>query len=145
MATGPRFESASELERRIDAYFKACEGEVLRDEDTGRVVLDKKNKPVMRGERPPTISGLALALGFASREALKQYRDRPALERAVQRGLTRIEQYAEERLYDRECSAGAKFLLQNDFPGWSAAAMEGTVAAEDGIMEEIKQRLAQEE
>ena len=89
------------------------------------------------------LAGLALALGFSSREALKRYRGEPRFEEAVRRGMTRVEQYAEEKLYDKECSAGAKFILQNDFESWRDGekpeeAAEGGV----GIMEEIRRRMA---
>lgn len=141
----PRFKSVKDIERRMEAYFEACAGETLRDEETGRVLLDKKNKPVMNGARPPTLAGLALALGFSTRQALKQYRGKPEFEEAVKRGMTRIEQYAEEKLYDKECSAGAKFILQNDFEGWKAEANTETTAANaDDIMDEIMARLGEE-
>lgn len=143
---GPRFRSVGDIERRIEAYFAECGGEVLRDEDTGSVLLDKKNRPVMSGARPPTLAGLALALGFSTRQALKRYRGKPEYEAALQRGLTRIEQFAEEKLYDKECSAGAKFILQNDFEGWQAEAKDEAVAGRgDDILDEIMARLGEEE
>ena len=62
-----KYKSKEELEARIEKYFKDCKGEVLRDEN-GSPVLDKYGMPIVVDSRPPTITGLALALGFASRQ-----------------------------------------------------------------------------
>ena len=36
----------------------------------------------------------------------------------ITRAKTRIEQYAEERLFDKDGANGAKFSLANNFEGW---------------------------
>ena len=43
--------------------------------------------------------------------------------------MTRIEMYAEERLYDKDGSNGAKFSLQNNFKGWNEAVKEAAKEA----------------
>ena len=37
----------------------------------------------------------------------------------ITRAKTRIEEYAESRLFDRDGSNGAQFSLQNNFKGWN--------------------------
>ena len=37
----------------------------------------------------------------------------------VTRAKSRVEQYTEERLFDREGVQGAKFSLANNFKGWA--------------------------
>lgn len=108
----PKFRSVKALENRIEAYFTRCRGEVLTDEATGLPVLDRKGKPVIIGDHPPTQTGLALALGFPTRAAMLNYRGKPAMEALLLTARSRVEQYAEERLFDREGSAGARFTLQ---------------------------------
>lgn len=68
----PKYESKEQIEGLIEAYFKKCEGEILKDDD-GEVVFDKSGHPVMIGARPPTVTGLALALGFNTRTSLLNY------------------------------------------------------------------------
>ncbi len=139
-ASGPGL-SAKALEKRIDAYFRSCCGEPMVDEETGGVKLDKKGKPMTSGKRPPTLSGLALAMGFASKADMLRYQGKPEIVTAIQRGRTRVEQYAEEQLFDKESSAGAKFVLEKDFG-------EAVPEADDGsgldIMAEVRARLAAE-
>ena len=68
----PVFESKEELEKKIEEFFKSCEGSVLEDE-TGKPVLDKYGNVTKIDERPETVTGLALALGFKSRQSLIDY------------------------------------------------------------------------
>ncbi|MBR1558782.1 MAG: hypothetical protein IJ646_00935 [Clostridia bacterium] len=131
----PRFEDVGDIEARIDAYFEACRGELLTE--GGKVVLDKRGKPVMNGERPPTLTGLALALGFTSRAGMMGYKGKAEYEAAILRGRSRVEQYAEEQLFDKEASAGARFVLENDFQGRRFADEDDG----DAVMDEVRKRM----
>ena len=130
-----QFDSVRKIETRINAYFKKCMGEMLVDEETGRVTLDKKGKPVYANTRPPTLSGLALALGFTSKAEMLGFQGKPEIEAAIMRGRSRIEQYAEEQLFDKECSAGAKFVLEKDFGAQGLTDGDG---ADDDLMDEVR-------
>lgn len=117
MARPLKYKTVEELEAAIDAYFKACEGRVL--EVDGAPVLNKYGLPVIVDRHPPTVTGLALALGFTSRKALLDYQGRKAFCNTITRAKTRVESYTEERLFDRDGVNGAKFSLVNNFSGWS--------------------------
>ena len=65
------------------------------------------------------MTGLALALGFTSRQALLNYQAKPKFVDTIMRAKSRCEEYAESRLYDRDGANGAKFSLTNNFKGWS--------------------------
>lgn len=110
------YKSVKQLQAAIDAYFASCEGEVLRDA-AGEPVLDRCGEPVLYGACPPTVTGLALALGFNSRQALLNYQGRPEFNDTVTRAKSRCEAYAETRLYDKDGANGAKFSLGCNF-GW---------------------------
>lgn len=110
----PRFSSPEEMQEKIDAYFEDCEGTVLLD-GNGDPVLTKFGEPVIMGAHPPTVTGLALALGFTSRQALLNYQAKRAFVDTVTRAKSRIEEYAERRLYDRDGARGAEFTLKYNF------------------------------
>ena len=61
--------------------------------------------------RPYTITGLALALG-TSRQTLMNYEHREAFFDTIKKHKTRVENYAEERLYSGN-AAGPIFALKN--------------------------------
>ena len=122
-AGAPRkWKSVKAMQAAIDAYFKACEGEPFIGDD-GCVVRDKYGIPIIINAKPPTITGLALALGFTGRQALIDYQARPEFADTVTRAKARCEEYAEARLYDRDGANGAKFSLSCNF-GWREKAPE---------------------
>lgn len=113
----PKYKSAKEIQEKIDEYFKECEGKVLTYPD-GSPVLDKYEQPILYGAKPLTITGLALALGFNSRQALLNYQGKKEFHDTITRAKTIVEQYAEARLFDKDGANGAKFSLANNFEGW---------------------------
>ena len=117
MAAGaPRkWKSVKAMQEAIDAYFKKCEGEPLIVD--GSVAVDKYGVPIIINVKPPTVTGLALALGFTGRQALLDYQARPEFADTVTRAKSRCEEYAEARLYDKDGANGAKFSLGCNF-GW---------------------------
>lgn len=114
MGRKPTFASAEEMQEKIDAYFASCEPELLRDGD-GTPMLNKNGEPVYVGGRPMTIQGLALALGFTSRQSLLNYKAKREFVDTVTRARLRVEQYAAERLFDRDAQRGAQFALAYGF------------------------------
>lgn len=113
----PKYKTKEELQQKIDAYFEGCKGEILKGAD-GKPMVDKYGVPIVVGARPLTITGLALSLGFTSRQALLNYQGKPEFVDTVTRAKAIVEQYAEERLYDKDGANGAKFSLANNFDGW---------------------------
>lgn len=93
----PKYKTKEEIEEKIEAYFKKCEGEILKD-DNGEPVLNKWGKPVVINCRPPTVTGLALALGFTTRTSLLNYQGKKEFMDTITRAKTMIEAYTEERL-----------------------------------------------
>ena len=113
----PMYKTKEEIQEKIDAYFEECKGKPLCDEE-GNIMQDKYGNVCMVGKRPLTITGLALALGFNSRQSLLNYQDKEEFMDTIMRAKAKVEQYAEERLFDKEGSNGAKFSLANNFEGW---------------------------
>ena len=113
----PFYNTAEEMQEKIDAYFVECEGRLLTDNE-GNVITDKYGYPVRVDTRPLTITGLALALGFNSRQALLNYQEKDEFHDTIMRAKAKVECYAEERLFDKDGANGAKFSLANNFAGW---------------------------
>lgn len=94
MARPPYFDSPEQFEEAADAYFALCEAK----------------------ERVPTVNGLALALGFNSRQSLLNYAEKPEFVDTVKGIRTRLEAEWEHRLAGPN-AAGTIFWLKNQ--GWS--------------------------
>nr|DAH61400.1 MAG TPA: DNA packaging protein gp3 [Caudoviricetes sp.] len=114
----PKFKTKEDIQEKIDAYFKACEGEILKDKE-GNPMLNKWGNPIIFRQRPPTVTGLALALGFTSRQALLNYQAKKEFVDTITRAKSMVEEYTEQRLFDKDGSSGAQFSLRNNFAGWN--------------------------
>lgn len=131
------YKTKEEIQEKIDAYFDACEGRPLIDGE-GNPMFDKWGNPIMVGVKPLTITGLALALGFNSRQALLNYQGREEFNDTITRAKAKVEQYAEERLFDKDGANGAKFSLANNFEGWKEKqSIEADVSSEMTINIEL--------
>ena len=111
------YKDEKELQKKIDEYFEECKGYYLK-KDNGDYMLDKFGKPIIANAKPPTITGLALYLGFSGRETLLNYQKREKFMDTITVAKSRVEQYAEERLFDKDGVTGAKFSLVNNFRKW---------------------------
>lgn len=129
MAYPLKYKSPEEMSAAIEAYFESIKGHELTDE-YGQPRLDKFGYPIIVDQHPPTVTGLALALGFTNRLALINYQHRSkAYNDLLTAAKARIEAYAEERLYDKDGSAGARFNLQHNFKGWNEPEKEAAAAS----------------
>lgn len=103
----PKYTSKEEIQGKIDTYFKDCEGEVLKDKE-GNIVFTSRGDIVYTKEpKPPTITGLALALGFATRGDLLRYQGKKEFSDTITRAKSFVEEYTERRLFDRNGVQGA--------------------------------------
>ena len=135
MATPKRkYTDPKVMQAKVDAYFEACDGEPERDED-GFLLTDKWGNFKYRTKpKPYTISGLALALDFTDPKMLYDYQKRPKFREVIQRARLRIQNYTEERLFDKEGQNGARFSLANNY-GWTSADKESGSAAVNIIVD----------
>lgn len=128
-----KYKSVDEMQRKIDEYFAMCDGIPYYDEDGLPMVTPKGDIMYKVPPSPPTVTGLALHLGFASRQALLNYQGRPGYNDAIMRAKLRIEAYAEGRLYDRDGVKGAQFTLTCNY-GWGKDVASGGDSADVGIV-----------
>ena len=90
----PKYTSPDAMEAKIADYF-----------DSLRIDGDKPDKP-------PTMAGLALALGFADRQSLRDYGKDEAYSCVIKKARMRIENYWESKLAGTS-PTGAIFWLKN--------------------------------
>ena len=94
MGSQRRLKSPRGVERITEGYLRECEGR----------------------ERCPTLTGLALALGFSSREAFEKFvsqQQEAPLGEALRRACSLVEEETLQAAY--RTASGARFLLQTAF------------------------------
>lgn len=141
-----KFETVEELETQINLYFDDCD----KREDT-RVwshdeIIEQEGKRVCtncwQGERtkgcllvsgylklprPYTVTGLAVWLD-TSRQTLLNYEMRSEFFDTIARAKQRIENYAEEKLFDMKTpTRGVIFSLSNNSDGWTEKTQQTVV------------------
>ena len=98
-------------------------------------IIDRYFSEIEKSDRPPTITGLALALD-TSRKVLCQWAEREdELAAVITRAKSRVELYLEELLTMTRTPAGAIFALKNF--GWSDRQML-EVSGNLNIMERLR-------
>lgn len=127
-----RWESPEALKKKIDEYFEDCKGQPYIKED-GEALVDRNGEIILIGKHPPTMAGLAHWLGFADRNSLLQYKARKQFTEIMCEARLRIEQYAEERLFDRDGAKGAEFSLRYNFK-WAQEEQAAKNAAAQGVV-----------
>jgi hypothetical protein len=105
----PIFKTAEELQSKIDEYFES-----RKQETTG---YDNKGMPVTK-MNPPSLTGLALYLGFESRQSIYDYEKNTDFSYTIKRARLKCENFIEEGLYGGEIPPAAGIFALKNF-GWS--------------------------
>ena len=124
-----KFLSPEHLQSQINEYYESCMGPMFYK---GEPVKDDQGRVVKTQVKPFTLSGLALYLGIST-ETLRKYKngrldtildemkaetdDQLTYSGVILRAKQTIEAYAEGRLYDKDGSNGARFVLDCCY-GW---------------------------
>lgn len=140
MARPQKYTEPEQLQKKVDAYFVRCDGEIMTDEDGNPIVI-KTGYLYKPGKEPkaPSVSGLQLWLGFSSQQTMLDYVERgnrPLPDKATKeekqkwcndreimeiftRAKLKIQTFVEGQLFARDGSNGAKFWLASQSKGWS--------------------------
>jgi hypothetical protein len=107
-----KYKTPQEMEEKIAAYFKTCEPKLMTYEDSDGVTqpIIIKGEPYYKQE-PPTKSGLALFLGFESRQSLWDYEQKKAFSYIIKRAKLALSEHHEKGL-DKEKCTGHIFWLK---------------------------------
>lgn len=91
----PKYKDKASFQKKIDEYFDS--------------ITDDKGNYL----RPPTVSGMAIYLGFVDRRSMYHYRDKDEFYGAVKRAIGMVEAYNEEQTAKGSRCAGNIFILKN--------------------------------
>lgn len=120
----PRYKTKEELQGIIEKYFESCWEEDWKPiYDKGSIThweqqFDKDGEPMMKLKERPTITGLALALGFTTRHSLISYQQKDEFADTINAAKLLVEHYYESGGADGKINpATAIFALKNF--GWT--------------------------
>lgn len=134
------YDTAEELEKKILDYFEWIKGE-YEEREGERKIITKDGSVIeekyaywfeLRKKEIPTITGLAIFLGFASRQSMYDYIIKPEFAYEIKRALLKVENSYENRLWDDK-PTGAIFALKN--MGWADKIINETTGKDGKPME----------
>lgn len=115
-----KFTSTDGLTNLINAYFKYIEGEyrveTIPVKKSAEPAEFTERKIIIRDAEPATIAGLALYLGFDSKQEFDACEKRGKFAKLIKRARLRVETAYEKKLY-QQSSSGAIFALKS--MGWN--------------------------
>jgi hypothetical protein len=115
----PMYTDPLEMQRACDKYFSWC------DSQTKTIIRNKNEKIIYK---PYTVSGLTLALGFASVQSLLDYEKKPQFSDVIKRAKLRVQNWTEEKatngeinpiygMFTLKCNFGFVEKQEIDFSG----------------------------
>ena len=120
MGRPKKYNNVEEMQKKIDEYFNGCQKPVkIFNKDLGKyiTVTDEKGNIEYEQYKPYTITGLANALNMSRQDLINYEKDNEFFD-TITRAKRKVEQYVEERLFDKDGANGAKFNLANNFSRW---------------------------
>ena len=112
----PLFKSELDLRNKIEEYFFFIEGEYEEVEYVNMMGEPDKKRVYSKPAQSPSLTGLALYLGFESRQSVYDYEKRSEYSYTIKRARLMVEAAYEQALLSKY-STGAIFALKNF--GWS--------------------------
>lgn len=111
----PLFNSPEEMQAKIDEYFQPVQVEFNPDHFSGAYMAG--TLPPLPKSNNVTITGLALYLGFESRQSFYDYEKKPEYSYIIKRARLRVENGYETALLNHKNPTGPIFALKN--MGWT--------------------------
>ena len=95
------FKTSGELKDRIDDYFNYIKGEYHLENvaNKEKSKIETKQTACIREPEPATFTGLAIFLGFNSKQAFEKYEQKGRFASILKLGRLRIEATYEKRLH----------------------------------------------
>jgi len=111
MARPLKYKTPDKLQKAVDKYFK--------------------------NEDKPTICGLALALGFSSRQSLLDYGEKAEFVDIIKSAKTYLESLVEKRVLYENCGAGPIFWLKAN-RGWKEIQHHEHTGSIEQVIREVE-------
>ncbi|TSA45995.1 MAG: hypothetical protein D4R56_04670 [Deltaproteobacteria bacterium] len=108
----PKYRTPEELQERIDSYFDSCWVDKVTETTTKDGTCTMST--VRYQDRPYTMMGLAIALGFNTRKSLCDYADKPEFVNTIKKARAIVEMNVEELLLEGKNAAGPIFWMKNN-------------------------------
>ena len=109
----PKYSDTQTMENKINEYFDNCKPEYLKDED-GEYVISSKGLTLLN-LNSPSLSGLALHLGHASRQSIYDNEDKELFSYILKKARTRVEEWVYQNAMSGSIHAAVGIFILKQF------------------------------
>lgn len=108
------FENSDEMQKAIDDYFEnQCETEFYTD--SGGEIIITKNGPLIKNLNAPSLAGLALHLGYASRQSIYDNEKSDKFSYVIKKARTKVEQWIYQHSLDGSVPPAVGIFILKQF------------------------------
>lgn len=112
----PLYSDEKELELKMDEYFEACKPEYAKDSDG--VIITTQKGAIVLNLNAPSLSGLALFLGYESRQSLYDNEKTEKFSYIIKRARTKVEEWVYQHSLDGSIPPAVGIFTLKQF-GWT--------------------------
>lgn len=112
-----KYKTVEEMELHIEEFFNECQPVVMTDKSTGKILTNSNGIPIVE-YNPPTLTGLALHLGFESRQSIYDYEKRnDEFSYSIKVARLKCENWAEKNMLAGNVAPAAGIFVLKNY-GW---------------------------
>ncbi len=114
----PIYKDPDELGKKIDEYFDQCEPEyATHKNDEGEIIVftDKNNRPIIKNLNAPSLSRLALYLGYASRQSIYDNEKNELFSYIIKRARSKVEDWIYQHSLDSSIPPAVGIFILKQF------------------------------
>ena len=110
----PKYDTPEEMGKKIDEYFAQCVPEYMRNDD-GVIETTVKGKPILININSPSLSGLALYLGYESRQSIYDNENNEKFSYIIKRARTKVEEWVYQHSMSGDISPAVGIFILKQF------------------------------
>lgn len=114
----PKYDNPEELAKKIDEYFEQCEPEYATHENNeGQTIVftDKNGRPIINNLNAPSLSKLALYLGYASRQSIYDNEKKDEFSYIIKRARSKVEDWIYQHSLDGSIPPAVGIFILKQF------------------------------
>jgi len=110
----PIISTPEEMEQKIEEYFDTRKTEYATDEE-GNVLTGTNGHPIVRSLNAPSVTGLALFLGYADRHSLYDNEKKEKFSHAIKAARAKVEEWIYQSLMSKSITPSVGIFMLKQF------------------------------
>lgn len=110
----PKYSNPDIMQKKIDEYFNQCIPIYAKDE-SGKVLIGQNGKPIIENINAPTVTGLALFLGYADRQSIYDNQKRDGFSCILKKARSKVEEWVLQHTFNGDIPTAVGIFILKQF------------------------------